>query len=429
MQTELSAAARQRPGVAHAEAVLRKCVHCGFCNATCPTYQLLGDERDGPRGRIYLIKQMLESGHAGEATRQHLDRCLSCRSCETTCPSGVEYHQLLDFGRDTLASWQPRRPAQRVFHRLLRTVLLQPRLFAPLLALGFRLRPWLPTKLAEKIPLRRSPAGSRPAMRHRRKMLLLEGCVQPSLSPATNAATARVFDRFGISIVTAPAAACCGALDFHLDAQEAGRSRARRNIDAWWPAIEAGAEAILVSASGCGAFVKDYGLILAEDPQYAARAAQVSALARDPVEVLRAEPRPDLALAGAAGEQASAADEQRLVFHSPCSLQHGQRLAGAVETLLQSFGFQLAAVEDAHLCCGAAGTYALTQPELSERLRREKLARLTASAPAQILTANVGCQCHLDAVATVPVRHWIEVLDEALARAETSKTNRTAGTS
>lgn len=411
MQTNLSEAARKLPGADVAERVLRSCVHCGFCNATCPTYQLLGDELDGPRGRIYLMKQMLEGNAVSASTRLHLDRCLSCRNCETTCPSGVQYHKLLDFSRAAIEQWAPRPRAEVVARSLMRSVLPRPRLFKALVQIGDVMRPLLPELLAAKLPQRAPMVRSRPPGRHLRTVLMLEGCVQPGLAPDTNAAAARVLDRLGISVLAVTEAGCCGAVDFHLDAQEAGRARARRNIDAWWPAIEGGegagvgakVEAIVITASGCGAFVKDYGFLLRDDPGYADKAARVSALARDLVEVLRGEALESL------GVRAG----KRVAFHCPCTLQHAQKLGGAVESVLSRLGFELTPVPDAHLCCGSAGTYSLTQPELSRRLRDNKLDALESARPELIVSANIGCQSHLDGAGRTPVRHWIEIVDEA----------------
>jgi len=404
MQTTLSEDARQLPRAEEAERILRSCVHCGFCNATCPTYQLLGDELDGPRGRIYLIKQVLEGNEVTRATQEHLDRCLSCRNCETTCPSGVDYHNLLDIGRAVVDAAVPRSHGQRLLREGLRSVVPNPRLFKGLVSGGQVFRAWLPDTLKAKLPRNVHPAKPRPTTRHDRQVLMLEGCVQPSLSPNTNAAAARVLDRLGISVTAIRDAGCCGAVDYHLDAQAAGLDRARRNIDAWWPAIESGAEAIVQTASGCGAFIKDYGHLLSSDPAYAAKAAKVSALAKDLVEVLGDEPL----------DQLGVRSDQRLAFHCPCTLQHAQRLGGAVETILEQLGFNLTPVPDSHLCCGSAGTYSLTQPELSRQLRDNKLNALESGHPEVIATANIGCQSHLDGAGRTPVRHWIELVEAAL---------------
>ncbi|WP_457942564.1 glycolate oxidase subunit GlcF [Vreelandella alkaliphila] len=409
MQTHFTDADRQKPHIQEAERILRTCVHCGFCNATCPTYQLLGDERDGPRGRIYLMKELLESrddnDQVTEETRLHLDRCLTCRNCETTCPSGVEYHKLLDIGRAEIDRRVPRPMAERAQRYALRKMLVDPKRFKALLSLGQTFKPLVPGKLRSKMPPTPVDAGQRPdSQRHSRKVLILEGCVQPGLSPNTNAATARLLDRLGISVTPISEAGCCGAIDFHLNAQDDGRTRMRANIDAWWPQIEQGAEAIVQTASGCGAFVKEYGDMLKDDPAYAQKAQKVSALAKDIVEILRDEPVEKLKLK----------EHQRLAFHCPCTLQHAQKLNGAVEGVLSKLGFSLTPVQDAHLCCGSAGTYSVTQPALATQLRDNKLNALEASNPEVIVTANIGCQTHLASANRTPVRHWVEVVDAAL---------------
>ena len=404
MQTTLSQQARQLPRAEEAERILRSCVHCGFCNATCPTYQLLGDELDGPRGRIYLIKQVLEGNDVTRKTQAHLDRCLSCRNCETTCPSGVDYHNLLDIGRAVVDAAVQRPLGQRLLREGLRAVVPKSGLFKGLLGSGQVFRAVLPATLQSKLPHNVEPAKARPTRRHARQVLMLEGCVQPGLSPNTNAATARVLDRLGISITPGREAGCCGAVDYHLDAQAAGLNRARRNIDAWWPSIEQGAEAIVQTASGCGAFIKEYGHLLSTDPAYADKAKKVSALAKDLVEVLRDEPLETLAISSS----------QRVAFHCPCTLQHAQKLGGAVESVLTRLGFNLTAVPDSHVCCGSAGTYSLTQPELSRQLRDNKLNALESGKPEVIITANIGCQTHLNGAGRTPVRHWIELVEAAL---------------
>lgn len=409
MQTHFTEEALKQPHIQEADRVLRSCVHCGFCNATCPTYQLLGDERDGPRGRIYLMKQMLEnpddSENVTEQTRLHLDRCLTCRNCETTCPSGVEYHKLLDIGRAEIERRVPRSTAERAQRYALRKALVEPKRFQALLKLGQTFKPLVPGKLKDKLPPKPVDAGTRPDhKRHARQMLILEGCVQPGLSPNTNAATARVLDRLGIGLTPVAEAGCCGAVDFHLNAQDDGRARARANIDAWWPHIEAGAEAIVQTASGCGAFVKEYRDILKDHPAYADKARRVSELAKDLVEVLRDEELASLEVN----------EGRRLAFHCPCTLQHAQKLGGAVEGVLVKLGFTLTPVQDAHLCCGSAGTYSITQPELATQLRDNKLNALEAGNPETIVTANIGCQTHLNGAGRTPVRHWIEIVDESL---------------
>ncbi|HTP97496.1 MAG TPA: glycolate oxidase subunit GlcF [Burkholderiales bacterium] len=410
MQTSLADFIRDTPQGKEADAILRKCVHCGFCTATCPTYQLLGDELDGPRGRIYLIKQVLEGRRATERTQRHLDRCLTCRACETTCPSGVRYGRLADIGRELVERQVGRAGFAALKRKALNFVLPRPALFDNLLLLGRLARPLLPAALQRAIP-KAGPATTWPPARHPRRMLVLQGCVQPALAPNINCAAARLLDRAGISLVAADAAGCCGAVSFHLTEQAQGLDYVRRNVDAWWPHVEAGAEAIVTTASGCGAMVKEYGHLLAHDPAYAARAARVSALARDIGEIVTAEQDRLLALA------TGPAPAGRIAFHSPCTLQHGLALRGVVETLLERFGFELAPVPDAHLCCGSAGTYSILEPELAGRLRANKIRALASGAPRSIATANIGCLGHLQAATELPVRHWVELLDEALMSA------------
>jgi len=408
MQVRLADFLRDTPDGEEAAAILGRCVHCGFCTATCPTYQLLGDELDGPRGRLYLVKQVVEGAAPTAKTRRHLDRCLGCRACETTCPSGVEYARLLDIGRRLVHERVPRGPSDRLLRAALRTGLPGP-LFPLAMRLGQAVRGMLPPPLREQVPPRQD-AGAWPARRHAQRVLLLAGCVQPSMLPNINAATARVLDALGVEVVVPAAAGCCGAIRQHLDDPGGALDDARRNVDAWWPHLEAGVGAILLNASGCGSQVKDYAHLLRHDPAYAAKARRVSEAARDLAEYL---PAAAAALAG----NAKPASGLRVAFHAPCSLQHGQRVRGAVEGLLAAFGAELVPVADGHLCCGAGGTYSLLQPELSRRLRQRKLEALTAAAPDVILSANVGCIAHLAARSPVPVRHWIEWLDERLAGA------------
>jgi glycolate oxidase iron-sulfur subunit len=391
-----------------AEEILRKCVHCGFCTATCPTYQLLGDELDGPRGRIYLIKQVLEGKPVTEKTRTHLDRCLTCRSCETTCPSGVKYSHLLDVGRQLVEERLPRPIGEALPRALLKAVLPRHALFGAAVAVGRALRPLLPSSLADKLPPAQAEGRPWPAAgTHPRRMLALAGCVQPSLAPNINAATARVLDRLGITLFEEAKAGCCGAVRFHLNDQAAGKNDMRRNIDAWWPHVQAGVEAIVVTASGCGVQVRDYGHLLADDPVYADKAAKISLLCRDPSEILAGEQARLQPLLAARAEQRG-----KLAFHSPCTLQHGLKIRGLIEQMLLAVGYELTPVADSHLCCGSAGTYSVLQPELSSRLRDNKLAALNAGGPALVATANIGCLTHLQAGSPLPVRHWIELIDE-----------------
>jgi len=392
MQTRLAPRFHNQPRGREAEAILRACVHCGFCTATCPTYLDLRDERDGPRGRIYLIKALLEGGEVGGTTRRHLDRCLTCRSCETTCPSGVRYGRLVDIAREVMEEDHPRPLLNRLARAALRWVLGNSRRTAVVVGLG---------RLLGRIPAM-VPASPWPSRRHPRVMLALAGCIQSSATPNVNAAAARVLDRLGITLVVAPQAGCCGAVAHHLGATGDSHAHIKRNIDAWWPAVEAGAEAILPTASGCASMLRDYGALLADDPAYAAKAGGIAALVRDPSEVLLAENLSPLRVAPGEGSVA---------VHVPCSQQHALMLPDSVETLLRGLGFRLVPVRDKHLCCGSAGTYSLLEPEMAGRLRARKLDALTAGRPATIVTANIGCQMHLGGASPVPVRHWIELLD------------------
>jgi glycolate oxidase iron-sulfur subunit len=399
MQTNLADFIKDTPEGVEADAILRACVHCGFCTATCPTYQLLGDELDGPRGRIYLIKQVLEGETPTRKTQLHLDRCLTCRNCETTCPSGVKYGRLVDIGRKVVEERVPRPFADRVKRATLKEFLPRTSLFKPAFKAGQMVRPLLPSTLQDKLQPAHAP-GRWPARAHARKMLVLAGCVQPALAPSINAAAARVLDRAGISLVEAPGAGCCGGVRFHLNYQDEGRDDMRALIDAWWPAVEKGeVEAIVVTASGCGVTVKDYGHLLAQDPAYAEKAKRISSLARDLAEVITPE------------MVAPHAGRGPVAFQSPCTLQHGQQIRGRVEALLTAAGYELTPVNDAHLCCGSAGTYSLTQPAISTELRTRKLAALQAGGPTVIATANIGCLAHLQGATATPVRHWIELVD------------------
>ncbi len=409
MQTSLADFIRDTPEGREADAILRKCVHCGFCTATCPTYQLLGDELDSPRGRIYLIKQALEGAEVTGQTQLHLDRCLTCRSCETTCPSGVEYGRLADIGRKVVEERVPRSGWQSLQRAALSAVLPNAAVFGGLLALGRAVRPLLPAALKDKVPPAGAAAGEWPSPRHARKMLVLAGCVQPAIAPAINAAAARVLDRLGISLIQAAGAGCCGAVRFHLNRQEDGKDDMRALIDAWWPHVEAGVEAIVMTASGCGSTVKEYGHLLRDDPAYAAKAERISSLTLDLSEVLAAELPALTALLGA-----SPVARPKVAFHSPCSLQHGQQVRGKVESVLEAAGCELVAVPDAHLCCGSAGTYSILQPALSRKLRDNKLVALQAGAPEAVATANIGCLAHLQSGTQTPVSHWVQLLDDRL---------------
>ena len=406
METRLSPEFAGTPDGQQAESILRACVHCGFCTATCPTYQLLGDELDGPRGRIYLIKQVLEGAAPTRSTQRHLDRCLTCRNCETTCPSGVAYGQLVDIGRRVVDAKVQRPMAERAKRWALKEGLTSP-LFGTAMKLGQTLKPLVPKSLQEKVPPA-TPASPWPTREHARKVLMLAGCVQPAMAPNINAATARVLDALGVQALVAEGASCCGAIRQHLSDHDGALADMRRNIDAWWPLVQRGmVEAIVVNASGCGVLVKDYGRELQHDPAYADKAARISALARDPIEFLVAH-----------GEHIAAKLQrkpaQNLAWHPPCTLQHGQRLGGQVEALLRGLGFSVSLPAESHLCCGSAGTYSVLQADLAKQLRERKLKHLAHVAPQRILSANIGCIQHLQAGTTMPVQHWLEFLDEAL---------------
>ena len=412
MQTQLADFIKDTPEGQEANAILRKCVHCGFCTATCPTYQLLGDELDGPRGRIYLIKRVLEGETPTAKTQLHLDRCLTCRNCETTCPSGVQYGRLVDIGRHVVDSKVERGTMQKLTRTLLKEGLTSAA-FAPAMKLGQTLRPLLPASLQAKVPPRQDP-GVWPTRSHPRKVVLLAGCVQPAMQPNINSATARVLDALGIETVVPPSAGCCGAIRYHLDDQAGGLDDARRNIDAWIAALDAGAEAIIMNASGCGAMVKEYAHLLHGDPVYAARARRVSDATRDLAEFLPALGEELRARIGTTG------GAQRVVFHPPCTLQHAQKVKGVVEELLASLGAEVAPAGESHFCCGSAGTYSVLQPELSIQLRDRRLSHLNAPQPQVILSANIGCITHLQSGTETRVMHWVEWLDERLRVAGTA---------
>jgi glycolate oxidase iron-sulfur subunit len=409
MQTHLSAEFSESVEAKEAAAILRKCVHCGFCNATCPTYQLLGDELDGPRGRIYLIKQMLEGAEVTRSTQRHLDRCLTCLNCQTTCPSGVEFGHLVDIGRKFVDERVERPPVDRAVRWSLREGLTSS-WFAPALKLGQALRPLLPRILKNKVPARTSGRIADPARAARpRKVLILQGCVQPAMLPNIDRATERVLDVAGIQAVYATGSGCCGALRTHLNDSQGGLEDMRRNIDAWSPQLASGEiEAIISSASACALAIKEYGHAMAHDAAYADRARRISALARDLSELLPP-------MVPALKERLRAKPTARAAFHAPCTLQHGQRVRGVVETQLRALGFDVSgAYEESHLCCGSAGAYSILQPQIATQLRDRKLLNLAKLEPQYILSANIGCIQHLQSGTSIKVLHWIEMLDQEL---------------
>jgi len=406
MQTNIDEALKNTDAGLEAERILRSCVHCGFCTATCPTYRLLGDELDGPRGRIYLIKGLLEGKESSDKTQMHLDRCLTCLACETSCPSGVEYGHLLDIGRQMINKKVRRSLIERSYRYLLRKILPYPERVSFFLRLGRGLRFILPGKFRQMIPENKHARKTESAS-HQRKMILFSGCVQPLLTPETNCASTRVLNRLGIETILSRGEVCCGAINHHMAVDDSGLSFIKNNIDAWWPYIGEGIEAIVISASGCGTMIKDYGYILRNDAVYKDKARQVSMMTKDIGEIIVAEEIETL-------RKMIKVNSRRIAFQNPCSLQHGQKIKDETEILFKKLGYQIENIEDANQCCGSAGTYSLLQTELSEKLRRKKISALEAVKPDVIMTANVGCQLHLQQATEIPVRHWIEILEEDL---------------
>ncbi|MCF8155298.1 MAG: glycolate oxidase subunit GlcF [Rhodoferax sp.] len=415
MQTQLAPEYQNTPDGMAAEAILRKCVHCGFCTATCPTYQLLGDELDGPRGRIYLMKQVLEGQAPTRKTQLHLDRCTTCRNCESTCPSGVDYGHLLDIGRKLVDAKVPRPLLEKTVRWALKEG-IPSALFGPAMAMGQMVRPLLPASLKGKVPPRQE-AGTWPTRTHARKVLMLAGCAQPAMGPNINSSTARVLDAVGIQTVVAAKAGCCGAVKFHLNDQDGGKAEMRANIDAWWAHVQSGVEAIVMNASGCGVTVKEYGHILHDEPAYADKARRISELTKDLSELLPLIVDA-LQATGTALVDRITRTAPKLAFHPPCSLQHGQKLKGGVEQHLGALGFNIRTVtNESHLCCGSAGTFSVLHPKLAYQLRDRKLEALDELHSEVIVSANIGCITHLQSGTETPVKHWVEVLDAALTGA------------
>jgi len=405
MQVKLAEKYRLQPYAKDSEDILRRCVHCGFCNATCPTFQLLGDELDGPRGRIYLIKQILEGASPTLSTRKHLDRCLTCQSCETTCPSGVRYSRLLETGRQIHEETLSRPIKEKWLRIVLRSILLRPALFRTLLTAGHSFSFLLPATIKKKLPpLGKSSPGAEKneQTNHSRTLIMLRGCAQQVCTPEINRSARDIFNQLGFNVLESPADQCCGALSQHNDATEEARELARKNIDAWWPWLQQGAEGIVLTASGCATTVREYGHLLADDAAYADRARRVAELCRDPIEILEAfqkqlRKKPGLA--------------EHISYQAPCTQQHGLRIRGQVETLLNNAGFTLTQQDIGHLCCGSAGSYSVLQPALSSQLKANKLQDLTKDAPGLIATANIGCLLHLQSGTDIPVKHWLQLIE------------------
>ncbi len=408
MQTNISTDFLRTPEGKQANRILRSCVHCGFCNATCPTYQLLGDELDGPRGRIYLIKQTLEGKTPGRQTQLHLDRCLTCRNCESTCPSGVDYSQLLNIGRAVVNKKVPRSAGQKILHFVLRKTFLSPFSFSALIKTGQLFRPLLPVAIKRSIPEKQKPVQFK-KITHERKILLVPGCVQSSLKPNIDIAAKIVFNKLNIECVEIPAAGCCGSLSHHLNAESEAMQIIKKNIDSWWPLVQNNAiEAICMTASGCGVAIKEYEQLLASDKVYAKKARTISALYKDPAEIVSQEinNKTSNPLVDATN---NTEQNKNIAFHPPCTLQHGMKLNNLIEPILDKCGYTVLAFKDKHLCCGSAGTYSITQKALSQQLLSNKLGNINKTQHDLIVTANIGCQMHMQSGTSTPVKHWLEL--------------------
>ena len=412
MQTNLAKRFKESQSAEAIESILRSCVHCGFCNATCPTYQLRGDELDGPRGRIYQMKQYFEGAPANKEMQLHLDRCLTCRSCETTCPSGVNYSHLLEIGRESIEKDLPRSVSQRGLRWAITEFLNSGWIFKFSIQAAQKCRWFLPRKLTESIPMAKPPIAEvidQHLTQQGRQVLMLSGCVQPALSPNTNAAAKQLLHRLGLSVIEINQNNCCGAVGMHTSQIEQGKAQARRLIDAWWPKIESGVEAIVFTASGCGVSIKDYGNIFKDEIGYAEKGQTISDLALDLSQLVAREMADQKITIDKASD-----GPNRVAFHTPCTMQHALGLKGVVEKILANAGFHVCHVVDSHLCCGSAGTYSILQPEISKKLQANKQAALTVDTPEVIATANIGCQLQIGNGSSVPVVHWVELLNKAI---------------
>lgn len=383
MQTKLAEQFKNSPQGKKADDILRSCVHCGFCLATCPTYQLSSNELDSPRGRIYLIKSALEDNEVSQNSLQYLDQCLTCRACESTCPSGVEYGQLADIGRELV---EPHRAWwQKLYRSSVRFFLTSPALFNTV-------APFFKHSSINTPKITADNATSR--------VLLLTGCVQPALAPTINHATNNILAKLGVEVIETPQSACCGALEHHLSAQDQALQQVKHNIDSWSELVESGVEAIISTASGCGVMIKDYKTLFEPNDPYYQKAMEISDKTKDIAEYLLGQDLSALSI-----------KENNLSYHAPCTLQHGQKLPSIVEHVLAKTGYQVSPITDSHLCCGSAGSYSIFQPKISKQLRENKLQHLSASNPDVIVTANIGCLMHLSKGTNIPVKHWIELVN------------------
>lgn len=399
MQTQLQPEWLNTSDGQTADTILRNCVHCGFCLSACPTYGLLGDELDSPRGRIYLIKSLLEGNDVSRESLSHLDSCLTCRSCETTCPSGVEYGHLLDIGRHAMEQQVSRPLWQRLMRWGVRKSLTTPWLFNMLVtAMPFLRHSSAIAFSVQDLALQQQLADRADVLAS--SVLLLKGCVQPALAPNINQASIKVLNKLGWNVIETTQNQCCGALNQHLSAHDDALVQVKANIDAWYPYLQQGVKAIISTASGCGVMLKDYGHLLRADPVYAEKAQAITQASKDISEFLLTQ---DLS-------KFTHFDNQTITFHSPCTLQHGQQLQGVVEQALRKLGYRVNPVKDAHLCCGSAGTYSLFNPTMAKQLRDNKLENLLAHKTDVIVTANIGCLMHLQKGTQVTVKHWIEIL-------------------
>ena len=410
MQTDIKSTILNTRIGQEANDILRSCVHCGFCTATCPTYQLLGDELDGPRGRIYLIKRVLETDQVSENTQLHLDRCLSCGACETTCPSGVKYRRLLDIGREIVEHKVDRPSIDKIKRKTLSFILGNKELFSFLLSSARLFRPILPKQLQKSIPKKQKVISLTPSMpsmpsQHKRKMILFRGCVHDAIAPEINASAIRVLDKLGISVIEVDELICCAAVSHHLLEKDKTEHTIKQNIDLLLAKLNPDVEAIFTTASACSLMLKDYPKLMEDDAEYHPKASQLASKFKDISEVICNE---------SVGSLTFEKSNKRIAFHSPCSMQHGLKVVNSIEHILAQAGFNLVNVKDSHLCCGSAGTYSILQKDLSEQLLTNKVDNLTANQAEIIATANIGCLTHIQSGTETPVKHWVNLINQSL---------------